>query len=262
MLTMAKFSTYARANIMELEAIIAEVFGAHLKGKAGFALFDGGAHRGYHTMRMFDLPGCERVYAVEADPFMADILRTNLKSRLEKTTPRLDIVQMALQNDPNVKTIPWKSSTSHVGRSSIASANAQRPTIWQDHKDVQYREEMKVDATTIDLILQDETLPVPFLKLDLEGADLLALLGAKHTLGTKRPIVAFENSNLSPEVHGFTLESIIAYFEKLDYVPLNFIGEPLVADNWFQFFEAWAAPREDAEWLAQTLRAAIAKRSI
>ncbi len=262
MLTMIKFRDYALANMMDLEAILAEVYTEHMKGKSGFALFDGGAHKGWHTRKMLDLLGCERVYAVEADPFMAETLRANLKDRASTPVPELKIVEMALQNDPEIGTISWKSSSSHVGRSSIASSNEKRSTIWVDSKDIKYRDDTRVKATTIDSILLGESLPVPFLKLDLEGADLLALLGAKQTLSTKRPIVAFENSIRAPEVHGFTLESISSYFESLGYVPMSFIGEPLSLATWFSFFEAWAVPKEDAEWLARTVGVATAKRSI
>ena len=127
---------------------------------------------------------------------------------------------------------------------------------------MKYRDTMSVDATTIDSILADERRPVPFLKLDLEGADLLSLKGASSTLSEKRPIVAFENSIHAPKVHGFTVEEIASFFLKLDYVPLNFIGEPIGPEKWFGFFEAWAVPIEQLDWLQETVRAAISKRPI
>lgn len=258
--SLADFRTYAESNMMELEAILSEVYIALAQGKAGFSLFDGGAHKGYHTMRMADLPGVDRVYAVEADPFMAETLKANLGDRLNLDRPKIHVIEAALQNNPIVTSIPWKSSPSHVGRSSIVSANPERNTIWGDNPDMEYREDMSVAATTIDSILAQEAGPVPFLKLDLEGADLLALQGAASTLQSKRPIVAFENSFHAPKVHGFTLEDMSAYFQRLGYQPLSFIGEDLVPENWFGFFEAWTVPTESVEWLRKTVGEAVAKR--
>jgi FkbM family methyltransferase len=251
---LSDFRTFAMANMMKLEEILAEVYVAHTTGKSDFAIFDGGAHKGYHTTRMANLHGVAKVYAVEADPFMVDTLRSNLGERLTKASPEIQLVEAALQKDPAVSLIQWKSSPSHVGRSSIVSDNVERSTIWGDNPDMKYRESMCVKATTIDTILALENRILPFLKLDLEGADLLALQGAEQTLRDKRPIVAFENSIHAPKVHGFTLEDIAAYFERLNYVPINFVGDSMDPGNWFGFFEAWAAPREHADWLTRTVK--------
>jgi len=253
-LTLEDFRAYATSNMMGLEALLSEIYTAHAAGQSNFVMFDGGAHKGYHTTRMADLPGVSQVYAVEADPFMAETLRGNLGERLEADTPKILLTEAALQNNPVITSIPWKSSPSHVGRSSIVSANPDRSTIWGDNPDMEYRDEMSVKATTIDIILENELLDMPFLKLDLEGADLLALQGANQTLRNKRPIVAFENSIHAPKVHGFSLEDIAAYFERLNYVPMNFIGDPIGPDTWFGFFEAWAVPHEHADWLSRTIK--------
>lgn len=254
------FRTFAMANMMKVESILAEIYTAHCQGRTGFAMFDGGAHRAYHTLRMLDLPGCERVFAVEADPFMAEVLRKNLGEQLTQDGSRITLIEAALQGDPATTSIPWKSSPSHVGRSSIVSGNPERNTIWGDNPDMEYREEMSVAATTIDIIVQNEMRELPFLKLDLEGADLLALRGASHTLEHKRPIVAFENSIHAPKVHGFTLEQMAAYFDGLGFQPMNFVGEPIGPDDWFGFFEAWAVPKEHVDWMSRTVQEAVQRQ--
>jgi len=259
---LSDFRTYALSHMMDVEAILSEVYTARCAGRHGFALFDGGAHKAYHTMRMLDLPGCLRVHAVEADPFMAETFRGVLDKRRPDDLDRVAFYQKALQDNPDLQSIPWKSSPSHVGRSSIVARDSERQTIWGDNPDMEYREEFDVPATTIDSILAAEALPVPFLKLDLEGADLLALRGAAETLRCKRPIVAFENSIHAPKVHGFTLEEIAAYFDGLDYVPMSFVGERISTDTWFGFFEAWVAPSEDADWLHEQLNAALERRNL
>lgn len=244
-----------------LEDVIAEIYTALVRPSTGFALLDGGAHKGFHTKRMQRLPGCRRVYAVEADPFMADRLAAELAALPPEGRAETVLVRKALQDDPACTDIAWRSSHSHVGRSSIVSRSAEGPqTIWQDAAEMEYREAMRVPATTIDTLLADEPGPVPFLKLDLEGADLLALRGASQTLRDRRPVVAFENSVRAAEVHGYTLPEMIAYFEGLDYVPMDFAGTPMTERTWFGLFEAFAVPRDRAEWLGQQLRRATAAR--
>lgn len=261
MITLPELKAFAMKDLLALEFIISDVYAEVTAGLSKFALFDGGAHTGWHTTRMLDLPGCEKVYAVEADPFMAAGLRESLAARLAADHPKLDLIQKALQSDPNLKSISWRSSKSHVGRSSIVSSNSDRPTIWSAHNDIEYRNEMSVEATTIDQILAGETLALPFIKLDLEGADFVSLKGASKTLREKRPLVIFENAASATEVHDFTEVEAFEYFDSLDYVPMNFLGEPLGRAGWFGFFEAWAAPKEKAGQLATAVQKAVAKRS-
>lgn len=243
-----EFRKFALSDMMATEEILSDVYTSYLSDDRKFVMFDGGAHKGFHTKRMLDLEWCERVYAVEADPFMAKKCREVLSKR-EDLEGRLVFVEKALQNNTDVESIPWMSSVSHIGRSSILSASDS--TIWGEDSGIEYREAMRVPATTIDTLLEGEASPLKFIKLDLEGADLLALMGAKKSLERFRPIVAFENSIHAPKVHGFTIDQIVTFFSELNYVPMNFIGEPIGPENWFGFFEAWAAPREVSGWLSQ-----------
>jgi len=256
---LTEFREYALANKMELEAILSEVYAELMRDRSGFAMFDGGAQKGYHTLRMLALPGCERVIAVEADPVMAQ----RLKEILEREAPgdeRVTLVQKALQRDPSIRSIPWRSSSSHQGRSSIISENSGRPTIWHGNQEMEYRDVTQVDAATIDNIVGGNSLPLGFIKLDLEGADLHALFGARDTLARHRPVVAFENSVHAPEVHGFTLPEVAGYFHGLGYVAMNVVGEVMGVDTWFGFFEAWAVPRERSAAVSSMINDALARR--
>lgn len=254
----------ATTDMMAIEAIVSEVCARKCQGLSDFALFDGGAHSGYHTIRMASLPGCEAVYAVEADPTMAEglekiVAKAKRQGGFPKATEFLLSVK-ALQGDQERDCVTWKSSTSHIGRSSIASTG-ERKTIWNAEEKIVYREDITVEATTIDKLLASERRPLPFLKLDLEGADITSLFGGRETLKNKRPIVAFENSVHAPKVHGFTIEEFIRFLEGIDYVATDFFGNRLELKNWFTFFEAWLTPVEDADWLAGALNAAVRNQS-
>lgn len=239
-----KFKDYVKTAPIETDQVMAEVYRGLTAAQTGFSMFDGGAHKGWHTSQMMRLAGCTTVWSVEADPTMSAVLAENLARWHSGPGPELRILLKALQDDPNLVSIPWMSSHSHVGRSSIRAANATQPTIWAQHKDVQYRDETSVPATTIDLILAGDPNALPFLKLDLEGADILALRGAEKTLADKRPVIAYENSDKAPSVHGYSLDDVLAYFSRLEYVVLDYVGVPMQKDSWFQFYEAWAVPME------------------
>jgi len=254
------FKAFVKTKPMELDLAMAEVYRELLAGRSGFALFDGGAHKGWHTLAMLKVPGCASVWAVEADPTIGALLAESLAKWHRAARPELHLIRKALQDRPEVTEIPWMSSHSHVGRSSIRAANAEVPSIWADHPKVQYRPPTTVPATTIDLILTAEPRPLPFVKLDLEGADILALRGAEATLTKRRPLVAFENSNRAPEVHGYTLTEVEAYFARLGYGLRNYVGEPLEQETWFSFHEAWAVPTEQDAAVRAMIGRAIARR--
>ena len=260
----------AAVDMMAIEAIVASVYVQRCESMRGYALFDGGAHRGYHTLKMGALVGCELVYAIEADPSMVVSLRGVLKDNLKDkvvtrlrggTPPAYRLVTKALQQDPNRESVIWKSSTSHIGRSSISSTTGEGKTIWGANSEIEYREDQVIPATTIDQILSDEDRPIPFIKLDLEGADLVSLMGAEETLRKKRPIVAFENSVHAPKVHGFVLDEFISYLDNIDYVAVDFLGNRLGENNWFSFFEACLAPTEEFGWLAAALHKAVEEQA-
>ncbi|MCH8488813.1 MAG: FkbM family methyltransferase [Oceanicaulis sp.] len=259
MTRLSEFREYALANKMELGAILSEVYTGLMRDRTGFSMFDGGAHKGYHTLRMLALPGCERVIAVEADPDMAQRLHEIIEREAPGDT-RVTLVKKALQRDPSIRSIPWRSSSSLQGRSSIVSENSGRPTIWHGNQEMEYRDVAQVEAATIDDILSANTLPLGFIKLDLEGADLHALFGARDTLARYRPVVAFENSVHAPEVHGFTLPEVAGYFHGLGYVAMDVVGDVMGVDNWFGFFEAWAVPRERVAMVSELINESLAKR--
>jgi len=261
-MNMAKISelkTYIKSNPMQLDVIMKEVYESLTAGQQGFTMFDGGSNKGWHAWRMIQLPGCGEVYAVEADPSMKQVLTDNLNKWHKAPNPKLHIVGKALQNNPEITEIPWMSSHTHVGRSSILASNETAPTIWNEHEDVEYRDTVSVPATTIDQILKNAE-NVPFLKLDLEGADFLALQGAAHTLRKKRPVIAYENSSKAPQVHGYDVHDIRSYFDSLGYIPLNYVGVPMVSGTWFTFHEAWAVPVEKYTMTLRLIKKSVRER--
>lgn len=257
----SRLKDYVKTNKGDLGLFASEVYSGVTAGLTDFATLDGGAHKGWHTFRLLQMPGCAIVYAVEADPAMAANLRQVMAKRRPADGAELIIVEKALQDRSDITDIAWMSCHTHVGRSSIEVEGGDLASIWSGHRDMEYLPTVRVEATTIDAILADEPRRIPFIKLDLEGADFIALRGAENTLRNRRPVVTFENSSKAPAVHGYTLADAMAYFDRLGYRAIDCVGEVMTAETWFDFHDAWVAPIEKVD-LVQPLIAAAAERRL
>jgi FkbM family methyltransferase len=70
--------------------------------------------------------------------------------------------------------------------------------------------------------LDDEGLDrVDFLKIDVEGAELMVLQGAEKLLRKWTPLVQFENNNLSQDQFGIAGSEAVAFLRGLGYIPYD-----------------------------------------
>lgn len=245
------FKELCRTKLMLVEEVIVETYRAELPDTP-FSAVDGGAHTGYHSVHLAEMANCQKVIAIEADPFTVERLRQRLGREPEAIQVKVEVVQKAIQEDPDRDEVQWMSSSSHPGRSGVSS-------IWQKDDTVIFREEVvSAQATTIDKLTTRVPAPVGMIKLDLEGGDYMALRGAVETLQRDRPLVVLENSIRAPGIYGFTVADVIAFLDSIDYAPVTFTGEIATEETWFSFWEIWVAPRDRAEALAARLRTVTA----
>ena len=74
------------------------------------------------------------------------------------------------------------------------------------------------EVTTIDSYCQEKSIErVDFIKLDIEGAELLALRGGVETIVRSRPIVVVEVNFETSAAFGYEPGDIISWFAKFDY---------------------------------------------
>lgn len=139
-----------------------------------------------------------RVLAVEADPWMATLL---LRSRALNKQLQVDILAAAVADGPGVA--PLQLASGGRAGNALASVAGQRLMFGKAMGEVQ------VPTLTLDALI-DRFGPPDFVKIDVEGAELLVLEGAPRLLREVRPTVVIE-------VAGEVAADAAAYFTKAGY---------------------------------------------
>lgn len=148
---------------------------------------DAGAHRGAVLELMVQFAPDARHVAFEPIPELADDLRNRY--------PGVDVHQAALAD--TVGSVTFQYFPAHADSSGI-----------QPLAHLSEAQAIEVPTTTLDEALDREPGPVRFLKIDVEGAELAMVRGARETLAADRPVVVFEhtraavmNGTSSSELH-------------------------------------------------------------
>lgn len=136
-------------------------------------VWDVGASVGLFTMHAAER--VKRVVAYEPDPETAARLHENI--RLNRFQNKVDVRQLALGNEERQEPL----YTDGLGGFAPALGNLER------HSAV-----ISVEMKTVDRLIGNGTQPPSVLKIDIEGAELLALQGAHNLLHSEeRPRIIF-----------------------------------------------------------------------
>lgn len=141
-----------------VQKLVWEVLGA------GGRAWDVGACFGYHTLLMCKLCGAKNVVAIEPDPNNLLRLAGNLRRNNFRSA---SIVSAAVGASPG--TLFLRRHWDDPGQSVVESSG-----------------EIEVEVTTLDILLH-ENAPPDLIKVDIEGAEDLMLLGANRLLKEVRP---------------------------------------------------------------------------
>lgn len=164
------YSTKVRipAHLIDFRKLLVAKF---VLGKGGSAI-DGGAHIGYHTRYLSEVVGDKgKVHSFEPNPYIFSLLKKGVKNR-----ENVQVYQKALSSIN--QRVPFYVRPYSLGQdSSLEKPQSPRK---------------KVEVETISL---DEFLPldnVRLIKLDVEGHEFQAILGAKELIRRCRPWIIFE----------------------------------------------------------------------
>lgn len=139
--------------------------------RSGDVVVDVGANVGYFSVLARSIVGdCGEVIAIEPNPRLFERLKNHLAS--QKSGIRLH--QAAVWNKEK------KSADFHVATTSGWSSLVQNPTFT-------LQQTVTVPAWTLDAFLDDQEVgAIRLMKLDIEGGEIDALMGAKKTLQSGR----------------------------------------------------------------------------
>lgn len=140
-------------------------------------IYDVGMHRGKDTE--FYLRKGFRVVAIEANPALVKLVANNLAS--DVASGRLKIVECAIADKPGTAEF-WINTNDDLW----SSLSKDHTASWTD------QQRIEVEARTFDTVLTEYGVPY-YLKVDIEGADLLCL-AALARFPTKPKFVSFECS--------------------------------------------------------------------
>ena len=146
--------------------------------KPGDVCIDGGANQGVYTLAFLARVGSEgAVVAIEPMEYCINMIAESAKLN-DFSAPIT--VHAALSNKVGSAVLDFSDG---VGFGSIV-------------RDFGNRDTLKVTTTTIDSVVGNANLKkVDFIKLDIEGAELMALEGATNTLKNLKPTVCLECEN-------------------------------------------------------------------
>lgn len=186
--------------------------------KPGDCVWDIGANVGVFTFAASNRSGSGTVVAVEADIWLASILRRtcHLQSQVGRD---IRIVPAAIADTDTVLKFRIAGRGRAANALSVVSGSSQMGGT---------REEQYVPAITLDTLLK--AMPQPdFVKIDVEGAEHLVLDGAKITISTVRPTFYIEVSTAN-------FPKMKALFDNSDYAIFDASGsvaQTCEASNFF-----------------------------
>jgi FkbM family methyltransferase len=130
-----------------------------------------------------------RHYAFEPIPELAAALKSDF--------PSVNVMQLALSDTAGE--VPFQRVVSNSSYSGLLRRHYDNPD-----EEVQ---EIRVSAARLDDVLPPQ-LPIDFIKIDVEGAELQVFRGALRTLREHRPLVIFEHGFGAADCYGTTPDAV------------------------------------------------------
>lgn len=177
--------------------------------KPGMVVVDGGANIGEISLVASKLVGNEgRVFAFEPISRLADQLQWHLDTN---NVTNAQLVRSGISDSDGkapiyVAEAPFHDGTSNDGLGTLYPSDT-RSSV-----------ESTIPLITLDNFVSNQSgCKVDFIKLDIEGAELAALRGARHVLKEHRPQLVIELGELTCQVAGYSMEDVIDEIAEFDY---------------------------------------------
>ncbi len=202
---------------------------------------DVGAHSGTWTVALSKLLNGGHIYSIEALPYYADVLRLTL-SILGRHN--VTVLNKAANDTGEAVALVWKGVDGErlTGLTHIASSDEQTEGT------------ANVAGLCLDTLLPSiEPRRIRFIKMDVEGAELLALRGAQAILEVHRPALYLEAWASHTERYGYSLAELFAFLEGLGYhaymAGYGATPTPITASGYSGEGDLWFLTENDADLL-------------
>jgi FkbM family methyltransferase len=216
----------------QYEILVAALYAAVLKPDSN--AIDGGANAGLHAIPMASLiGGGGHLYCFEPIPRVFLQLAQNLVSA--------GVIHQA--------SLHVQALSSQAGTVEFLVDDANTALSHIRHEETSSLRSLQVPTVTLDAMVGPGR--IDFIKLDLEGADFLALQGARAILQQSRPLIVFENSRgWAAKCYGYSSDDFFRLFDDVEYALFDLHGRDLTPSEWDSdeyAFEFVAGPKEAAE---------------
>ena len=184
----------------------------------GGTFVDVGAHIGYFSLKAAGVVGpTGKVIAVEANPDTARRLRDNVRA----SGANAIAVHPVACSDSDGALEFFASNRGNTGKASLSRENAlQSGSVSAAHR---------VRTQPLDaIVIESAVSRVDVIKMDVEGAELLVLKGAKRILARYSPVLIVELSDRLLQSMGTTTAGVKEYLQSFGYLPRQWIGDNVV----------------------------------
>lgn len=183
---------------------------------AGATVVDVGANVGFFSLAVLALVPKSNVHMFEPSPFPRGYLAKSIaRNGLES---RVTLNHQALYSEPGEMDF-----CVHVGKHS--ALDGMRDTKYAFAGESTY---IKVVVTTLDSYVREAGMRrLDLLKIDVEGAELYVLQGARNTLQEFRPRVLFEIGQQNLDPYGLRPEDIYGFLQENGYNLQDMSGQKI-----------------------------------
>jgi FkbM family methyltransferase len=187
-----------------------------------------GASDGRHSYVMTQVAPKARIYAIEPSAFSYAVLKTTVA--WHRIGDRVTAVHAAIGDKTGeMLLVTPRKITGRMGRAyAFVADQAPQGEVRPDLQDTGM-EVQSTPVTTLDAFCAERGLDrIDFIRMDIEGAELMALQGARHVLDRDRPHVLLEiHPAMLAARFGGTAEQVVALFTDRGYRMFALNGDRL-----------------------------------
>lgn len=202
----------------------------------GMTVIDIGAHIGLFTLAAAKRVGTSgKVYAFEPAPKSAQILRRHIF--LNGCQDRVEVIPAVVSDTDG-------SRSFYTHGSALAASLSRENLEILSHERLENATKIEATSMTIDQFCERQHVSPQVVKIDVEGAELLVLQGARRVLAGKHIAVFCEIHPQAMRYYGSSLHALNSYLDTIGYSALS-LDQP----NELEIFHAFLSARSERNFV-------------